>query len=103
MLRKVFILCLSLLPLNLLAQCHWKLMPGPDIGSSIDKAIIVNNELYVIGDFDSIGGIRTERLAKWNGVKWDSVFSRSDSGMNDYWTLGEYKNQLYAVDRLRNN
>jgi hypothetical protein len=103
MLRKVLILCIYLIPINLLAQCHWKSMPGPDIGSSIDKVIIVKNELYVTGDFDSIGGIHAKLLAKWDGIKWDSVSHSLNSDNIDYWTLGEYENQLYTADRPNNS
>ena len=32
-----------------------------------------NNYLYVGGKFDSAGGVATNNIARWNGLKWDSV------------------------------
>lgn len=53
-----------------------------------------NNDLVVYGSFDSIGGVRASKIAKWNGAGW-SAFDTT------YWYGGpissavEYQGQLY--------
>jgi hypothetical protein len=36
---------------------------------------VYNNELYVMGEFNKIGGITVNSLAKWNGVSWSNVYN----------------------------
>lgn len=51
-----------------------------------------NNELYVGGNFDSIGGIKTNNFAKFDGVNWHSLsypYYTCVSGM------ANYKGKLY--------
>jgi len=33
----------------------------------------INGELYVGGTFDSVGGSYTTKIAKWNGMNWESI------------------------------
>ncbi len=32
-----------------------------------------NNELYVCGDFSSLGSVKAKDIGKWNGANWDSI------------------------------
>ncbi|MCF8409374.1 MAG: T9SS type A sorting domain-containing protein [Crocinitomicaceae bacterium] len=41
--------------------------------STITSLSVWNNDLYVCGDFTSIGGIVAHGIAKWNGNSWSSL------------------------------
>jgi len=51
--------------------------------------------LYVSGRFDTAGGINVKNVAKWNGVKWDSLGSGTDSVFTAF--TCDSKGTLYAV------
>lgn len=36
-----------------------------------------NGNLYVCGNYTAIGGFRTEGLAKWDGIKWESLYANT--------------------------
>ncbi|MCF8456996.1 MAG: T9SS type A sorting domain-containing protein [Bacteroidales bacterium] len=39
---------------------------------------VFNDELWVAGDFDHVGGVPTNYIAKWNGLQWCSIGSNFD-------------------------
>jgi hypothetical protein len=83
---------------------NWVSMPGTEDGrSEIKHSMVLNNELYVTGIFDSTGGVYTKGFAKWNGSKWDSVCPRTGRDWDDIWTIGQYKGDLYAMFRPDNS
>jgi trimeric autotransporter adhesin len=41
--------------------------------SFIEKMLVYNNELFIFGSFDSVGGISAYNVAKWNGSIWSDV------------------------------
>ncbi len=43
------------------------------INGMVYDMVVHNNELYVAGNFDSAGSIRSPNITKWDGSKWDSV------------------------------
>lgn len=43
------------------------------IDYSINALAVYNGELYAGGIFDTVSGIVTSNIAKWNGVNWNSV------------------------------
>jgi len=47
------------------------------VSAAINKMVQYDNELYVGGDFEVIGGEIIPYLAKWDGLKWSSVGSIS--------------------------
>ena len=53
---------------------------------------VYNNELYVGGLFDTVGGTYVNHLAKWNGSNWLAVGNGLNGQVN---TLYSYKNNLY--------
>lgn len=61
------------------------------------------NQLYTGGDFLNIGGKITNKIARWNGVQWDSVGKGLDDQLNTEKinALSVYKNELYAAGLLR--
>ncbi len=52
-----------------------------------------NGELYVAGDFDSIGGIAADNIAKWDGQNWSPVGGGVSA---EVLTLEVYGSRLYA-------
>jgi type IX secretion system substrate protein len=40
---------------------------------SVFKAIEYKNEMYMVGRFDSVGGVTAKNIAKWNGEKWSNI------------------------------
>jgi hypothetical protein len=69
-----------------------------DLGK-INAIAIFNQEVYVGGNFTSIGGVSANSLAKWNGNQWSNVaggvlISGGDAGVvNDLIVVG---NELYV-------
>jgi len=53
---------------------------------------VFNNELWIGGDFSSIGNLQANNIAKWNGSIWCSM---EDSIMGIVRLLEEYNNELY--------
>jgi hypothetical protein len=58
------------------------------------SAAVYNDQLYVAGDFDSIGNTAANHIAKWNGVTWAPLGSGTDNG--DVTCMIEYKNEFYV-------
>jgi hypothetical protein len=64
---------------------------------------IYKGSLYAGGAFLTIGGKTTNKIARWNGVQWDSV----GKGLDDQHpvekvnALTVYKNELYVAGRFR--
>ncbi len=38
--------------------------------SHVEEMVEYNNELYIVGSFDSVGGVPAINIAKWNGTNW---------------------------------
>jgi hypothetical protein len=52
----------------------WFNLPGTaDAHASIAATAVFNGDLYVGGDFTSIGGVSANYIAKWDGSKWSSL------------------------------
>jgi len=55
---------------------QWDSIPGGtqyfNYNGMIWNFYVSNNELYAMGAFDSIGGIASDKIAKWNGSAWTS-------------------------------
>jgi hypothetical protein len=65
---------------------------------------VFNNELYVVGSFDSIGNIAAVNIAKWNGTYWSSV----GGGIKNDLSYGQFANfarlkQVWALHPYNNN
>jgi trimeric autotransporter adhesin len=60
----------------------------------VHSATVYQDELYVAGFLDTIGGVYTNNIAKWDGTNWAPV----GSGLDRDYVLGmaEYKNELYV-------
>ncbi len=77
----------------------WHIVPnsnffhGPLMGS-VYSAAVYDNELYVGGNFDSIGGIPANHIAKWDGITWRTV----GTGIDEEYVLKMmvYGNELYV-------
>jgi len=55
---------------------------------------IFNNNLYVVGTFDSIGGIYASRIAYWDSTKWCSLGTTFNYGLS---SVAVYNNELYIA------
>ncbi len=60
----------------------------------VHSAAVYDNELYVAGYFDSIGGIPANHIAKWDGITWRTVGTGIDH--TDILSMVEYGNELYV-------
>lgn len=59
---------------------------------------VFNNELYVGGIFDSVGGIAASNIAKWDGNSWSSVGTTGTGftiGTGVVHTITVHNNELY--------
>lgn len=53
-----------------------------------------NGQLYVGGFIDYMGTVKTTGIAKWNGVKWDSLSAQLNGNVND---LEVFNGELYVT------
>lgn len=52
-----------------------------------------NNEIYVGGNFENVGGIPSNYIGKWNGAAWDSLPESPNSAVVSFMV---YNNELYV-------
>jgi hypothetical protein len=64
-------------------------------GGAISSAIVFNNELYVAGNMVNYNG-SIDRIAKWNGVQWQSLGNGIIGGMGGVNCMVVYNNELYV-------
>ncbi len=72
----LFFIAICQLPFANCFSQTWSPAPGfdPRYGNkSIVSLAVYKDKLYVAGNFDSIGNIRTPKIAYWDNVQWDSV------------------------------
>ncbi len=77
----------------------WHYVPNSDfyIGpykGYVKSAAVYNGELYVGGDFDSIGNIHANHIARWDGTHWTQVGFGINNG--DLYGMKVYDNELYV-------
>jgi hypothetical protein len=62
----------------------WSALPGTstiELKRTVHAIAINRNNVYVGGDFNSIGGISANRIAHWDGSKWQALGSGLDDGI----------------------
>src|ERR1041385_6183779 len=67
-------------------------VPAPTIPSVFGMAVY-NDELYVGGYFGTAGGKPARNIAKWDGIRWDTVGAGFDDAVEP---VIVYNNELYA-------
>ena len=73
---------------------QWQKIPNK-FGGWIWDATILNNELYIVGDFDSVGTIKVKNIIKFNGTNFDTLFIRP--AFSYYLTcIAAFKNEIYV-------
>lgn len=84
----------------------WDSVPGcriPDY-QAVSDIIKYNGELYICGNFDSVGNIPAHGLAKWNGNSWQSVGTNYDFSTLGFLTRARFYNgQLYVSGNFQDN
>lgn len=69
-----------------------------DIVGIVSNLKIYNDELWVMGNFDSIGGVKARGIAKFNGQTWSAVVPDFLDPQANWSTIEDavyYKNELY--------
>ena len=63
---------------------------------------VYNNELYVVGDFDSIGTMPSKGIAKWDGQNWTDLSQNYGANcyFDGFYTLKFFNNELYVAGNL---
>ena len=66
---------------------------------SVDDMEVINNELYIVGNFTSIGNVSSIGVAKWDGQNWTDLSQGivNPYPSNSYSSLMYYKNELYLA------
>ena len=59
----------------------------------VANSLVFNNELYVVGYFDSAGDYPSKCIAKWDGNSW---YNFNNGANNDIQHIIEYKNEIYV-------
>lgn len=63
---------------------------------SINDMIVYNNELYVAGQLQRIGGKYVKNIAKWDGAAWTDVGGGCGGSVNEINSLAILNNELYV-------
>ena len=92
---------------------QWELLPGLTIqmngpfevnNPNIYDLKVIDDELWVVGVFDSIGGIAANGIARWNGQIWQSGYDAPSTDgpleLNFVNCVIEYKNEIYVAGNL---
>jgi hypothetical protein len=82
----------------------WQAVPGFDLSGSnspnqlvIEDMEVYNNELYIVGIFDSLPGHKTKGIARWNGTNWNTVGSATlPTAFSYILSLKVVNNELYV-------
>ena len=56
--------------------------PENGVNGSVHAAVSDGNMLYVAGDFTIAGGVRTHRIARWNGLEWSALATDGSADLN---------------------
>ncbi len=77
---------------------HWLSAGAVEGGPGVVQAITLNGtEVYVGGDFTSVGGTSANRVARWDGVKWNPLGSGLNGRVN---ALAISGGNLYAAGQF---
>ena len=99
---KTTLLFLSVfLSANLFGQSWISATPFDDPNNTVRDVEVHNGDVYIGGDFQTVGGIVADRVAKWNGVSWSTVGIGSsfwnNVGSDDITDLCSSNDVLYAI------
>lgn len=73
---------------------QWQQIPNR-FGGLIWDATILNDELYLVGDFDSVGNTKVKNIIKFNGTNYDTIAKRPLFSFN-FFSVAAYKSEIYA-------
>jgi len=79
---------------------QWDTVPGGKLNGAVQNFEIINNELYVMGTFDSIGNMEANGIAKWNGITWSTVYNLpklNNFNPNMIWDVAIYQGNTYVA------
>jgi len=77
----------------------WDKATGGVLGSltqQIYSLASYNGELYAGGNFNSIGGINVNRIARWNGSNWQGLIGGVTGGFGEVRAMAVYNGELYV-------
>ena len=75
---------------------NFKLRNNGSIGTAWNMDVY-NNELYIAGGFDSIGGIKANNFAKFDGVNWHDIGYPYNTCVS---AIANYKGKLYMAGEV---
>jgi trimeric autotransporter adhesin len=73
---------------------------SPGSRGAVLTFLILNDELYAAGDFDTIGGIPARSIARYNGTTWSSVIPKDSfpaSSFTYIHAMAFYEGELYIA------
>jgi trimeric autotransporter adhesin len=71
---------------------------SPGSRGAVLTFLILNDELYAAGAFDTIGGIPARSIARYNGTAWNPVIPQNTFGsFADIVAMAFYKGELYIA------
>jgi len=76
------------------ATNQWQKIPGK-IGGPIWDGAILNDELYLVGDFDSVASYKVRNIIKFNGQTYDTISKRPLFSFK-FFSIAVYKEEIYA-------
>lgn len=69
---------------------------GASLYIGLAKTYVFNNELYVVGTFDSAGTVAAQNIAKWNGTVWSNL-GNGLTGNGRINAITAFNNEIYVA------
>lgn len=112
--RRILTFCIlffSTVGSGVFSQIRWDSLRGGRFQSA--GAVLTmyadSNYLYAAGEYNEIGGKHMQGIARWNGVKWDSLSTGIDGltymtgntlPLDDVWAITTYNNKMYVCGQF---
>ena len=72
----------------------WAPAASPNPNDDVYAMVVFNNELYIGGAFNQVGGLVANHIAKWNGISWSAVGTGTVGYIS---ALKVYNSDIYAA------
>lgn len=100
--KRSLVLLFLFFTLSVYSQNWQSLNGGTDYSVFSIFGDTINNVLYATGDFDTIGGVAANHIARWNGSTWDSIGSGLLNVLSNKHAFTLYNGEIVSPNNMFN-